>query len=70
MPIFRGEEDDDGIDPKEWLRIMKESDRTPLSKIYLDGEANKWWSGIDMDIKHTITWKAFEELFSNKWTME
>jgi hypothetical protein len=71
IPYFIGNEDEDEINLVEWLRIVKKYGiNDVMEKIYLFGEACKWWMSIDYDTRLNIKWEKFEELFSNKWTRD
>ena len=67
IPYFSGNEDEVETNLIEWLKIGNKYDINNLmERTYLFGEACKWWMIIDHDIRLNITWKKFEELFSNK----
>jgi hypothetical protein len=68
IPRFTGNEDKDEMNPMEWLRLVKEYGRNPLTRIiYFFGESLKWWKSIDEYTRWNLTWEEFEKLFSNKW---
>jgi hypothetical protein len=68
MPKFSGNEDKNEINPREWLRIIKKTDLTPLIiTIFLSGESLKWWDSLDEGTRISSTWENFEKIFSNKW---
>jgi hypothetical protein len=68
ITYFSGNQDEDEINPMEWLRIVKKYGINDLmTKGYLFGESCKWWMSIYHDTRLNITWEKIEKLFSNKW---
>jgi hypothetical protein len=56
LPKFTGDEDEDKINPLEWLRLVKEYGIDSLEvKQYFSGEAWKWWMSIDQDTRWNCT---------------
>jgi hypothetical protein len=52
IPRFIGDEDKDEINPMEWLRLVKEYYRNPLTtRNFFLGEYLKWWKSIDEDTR-------------------
>jgi hypothetical protein len=70
ISMFRGDEDEDEIDPREWLKMEKENYITPccVASLYFDVKASEWCKSRDEDTMLNTTWEVFKELFSNKWT--
>jgi hypothetical protein len=63
IPRFTGDENKDEINPMEWLSLIKEYDRNPLTtRIYSFGEDQKYWMSIDKVTKWNLTWEKFETL--------
>jgi hypothetical protein len=68
IPHFYGDEDKDEISHVEWLRMVKESGRTPSRESnYFSSKAWEWWFSIDKDTRWNCSWEEIEKLFSNKW---
>jgi hypothetical protein len=68
IPKFTGDEDKDGINPMEWLRLIKQYNMTPRKEIYyFFDEAWNWWMSVDQNTKWHCTWEEFEKLFLDKW---
>jgi hypothetical protein len=65
---FKRDEDQDEINPMEWLRMVKESRMSSFGEdFYIFGGSSKWWKSLNEDTRLHITWESLEELFSNKW---
>lgn len=59
--------DKDGIDPMEWLRMVKKDIMSHFwLGFYLQGEASKWWKSLDNDTRIHSQWEEFEKLFSRR----
>jgi hypothetical protein len=55
---FSGDEYKDEINPREWLRMMKENNLRHFKEIfYLIGEYFKWWDSLEEGTKLSHRWE-------------
>jgi hypothetical protein len=47
IPSFSRDEDKDEINPREWLRLIKENNLLLKVGFSLRGEAFRWWDSLD-----------------------
>jgi hypothetical protein len=67
IPIFRGDEDKDEIDPMEWFNIAKKEALSHVStKRYFEDKSRDWWYSLDKDTRDS-KWKEFEKVSIDRW---
>ena len=61
IPTFSGDEDKDGINPMDWLRVINEIDLSSIrAGCYLEGEDEKWLKIHNVNTILNPTWEEFE----------
>jgi hypothetical protein len=65
ITLFCGDEDKDEINPKEWLRMVKNIGLIHFGEcLGFGGVDSKWWNIFYEDTRLYSTWEKFEKIFS------